>query len=266
MPISPPNRYQNLQGIMDQFRSMVNDDSSGIDGPQGGIIATNNAPFSLVYLNSAISDLFADLRTIGDPALILDNYLVQGLPAITVPNPAVQVSLGFLSYFDGYQNNPQWTLPSGLMSVMAVWERAAANGNFTPLTAAAGGLAPRYQSGRMGQYEWRGNAMWMPGCTQSVDLRIRCTITLPDFQGSAIDFTSTSIPIFNCRNVIVDKMLVNYARRFAPEQAPMASSAADSSLSRLQKEIVRSSQFMENRRTDFGVEATQNFAGWTSDL
>src|SRR5579875_3013247 len=149
MGISGVQRYPNLQGMMDQFRSLVNDDGGGNDGPQGGIIATNNAPFTLPFLNRAIRWLFRNLRNIGDPALIIDNYILPGIPALTQPNPAVQVSLGFLGYFDGFQNHAQWTLPAGAMGIDRLWERATGTGlDFTPVTARPDGLAPRMQTQR----------------------------------------------------------------------------------------------------------------------
>lgn len=265
--ISYPNRYPNLQGMMDLFRSLVNDDGGGQDGPQGGIIATNDAPFTLPFLNSGIRDLFSDLRNIGDPALIIDNYLLLGIPALTGPNPAVQVSLGFLGYFDGFANHPQWTLPAGAMGIDKAWERVSGTGgDFHEIKEAPDGLAPCQQVDTMRRYEWRGNAMWMPGALEAVDIRLRSKITLPDILGDNLNFATTYVPILNCTNAIVDKMLVSYARRFSPEQLADASAAAGQSLFRLRQEIVRQSQRKQARRADWGEEAVGNFAAWNQDL
>jgi hypothetical protein len=266
MSVSAPNRYANLQSMMDLFRSSINDDGGGADGPQGGIIATNDAPFTLPFLNNAIKWVYRKLRNVGDPALILDNYLLLGLPALTGADPAVQVSLGFLGYFDGYQERPQWRLPAGAMGVDRVWERASQTGlNFVPMTAAPDGLAPVMQVDRMGRYEWRGNALWMPGALQPVDLRIRCKITLPAVLGPNIDFSTTYVPLLDCEDSIVDRMLVRYARRFAPDQEAAAAANSELSIAELEKQVVRQKQRAQTMRADFGEEAVGSF-GWVTDL
>lgn len=258
--------------MMDLFRSSINDDGGGADGPQGGIIATNDAPFTLPFLNNAIGWVYRELRNVGDPALIIDNYLVLGLPALTGPNAAVQVSLGFLGYFDGFENHGQWTLPSGAMGIDRAWERLSqvgggdTNGDFTEIHAKPDGLAPRQQVERNRNYEWRGNAMWMPGALESVDLRLRCKITLPPFLGSNIDFTNAYVPLLDSEDAIVDRMLVRYARRFAPDQLATADASSKESIFELKRAISRQMQRTETHRRDFGEAAVGNFVGWNGDL
>jgi hypothetical protein len=267
MPILAPNRFPNLQGMMDLFRSSINDDGGGQDGPQGGIIATNDAPFTLPFLNEAIGWVYRKLRNIGDPALILDNYLVLGLPALTGPNPAVQVSLGFLGYFDGFAMHSQWTLPSGAMGIDRVWCRVSGTGlNFYPMHARPDGLPPVMQVSTQRIYEYRQNALWMPGALEQTDLRIRCKITLPPILGPNIDFATTYVPVIDSFDAIVDRMLVRYARRFSPDQVAVADASSKESIFELQQETVRQAQRGETRRRDFGEEAVGNFAGWNSDL
>lgn len=252
---------------MNLFRSSINDDGAGDDGPQGGIIATNDAPFTLPFLNNAIQWIYRKLRNIGDPALILDNYLVLGLPALTGPNPAVQVSLGFLGYFDGFANHSQWTLPSGAMGIDRLWERLSQTDlNFHPMHPQPGGLSPIQQVSTNRHYEYRGNALWMPGALESVDLRIRCKITLPPVIGPEIDFLTTYVPVIDSEDAIVDRMLVRYARRFAPDQLADAKQASDESIFELQQEIVRQKQRYENARREFGEAAVGSFAQWIGNL
>jgi hypothetical protein len=253
--------------MMDLFRGLVNDDGGGQDGPQGGIIATNTAPFTLPFLNASIRWVYRKLRNIGDPALIIDNYLLLGIPALTGPNPAVQVSLGFLGYFDGFANHSQWTLPAGAMGIDRAWERVSQSGlDFHEIDAAPDGLPPCQQTSTMRRYEWRGNAMWMPGALEAVDLRLRSKITLPDILGPNLDFATTYVPIIDAQDAIVDRMLVYYARRFAPDQAPAADFSSKESIFELQQETVRQAQRKQHRRADFGEEAVGNFAAWNNNL
>src|ERR1700744_6481350 len=88
-------RYPSLQSMADLFRSQINDDMSGAtDTPGEGQIDTNTSPFLLTFMNSGIRELYSDLRNVGDPALILDNYLLLGIPPISAQNPAQRVTLG----------------------------------------------------------------------------------------------------------------------------------------------------------------------------
>lgn len=263
MSLSAVTRYPNLQGMMDLFRSMVNDDGGGMDGPQGGIIATNAAPFTLPFLNAAIRFVYRKLRNVGDPALILDNYLLQGIPALTGPNPAVQVSLGFQSYFDGFLNHPQWTLPAGAMGVDAVWERpSGVNANFTRVAIAAGGLQPGQQGNLNRIYEWRGNALWMPGALQAVDLRLRCKVALPPILGNSLNFATTYVPVLDADDAIVDRMLVLYARRFSPEMVGVADASSKESMDELERSVVLQAQRQERQRGEFGTEAVGDISSF----
>lgn len=267
MSISAPQRYPNLQGMMDLFRSQVNDDGGGTDGPQGGIIATNNAPFTLPFMNAAIRFVYRKLRNVGDPALIIDNYILLGIPPLANPDPAVQVSLGFLGYFDGFANHGNWTLPAGAMGIDKIWERLSGSGlDFHQLREAPDGLRPRHQTGRMNEYEWRGNACWMPGALEELDLRIRCKVALPPILGDTIDFVNTYVPILDADDAIVDRMNVDYARRFAPDQLAAADQMSKESIFELQRAVSRQGQRKQNARKDFGEEAVGNFAMLNNDL
>lgn len=271
MPVGGNNRYPSLQMIADLFRAQINDTFAGAtDTPGEGLIMPNTNPDLLTFMNSAIRDTYSDLRNVGDPALILDNYILYGIPALAAANPAIQVSLDTIGYFDGYQFNQQWTLPSGCMRVERVWERASTGATsqdtFYPMAPAPFGLPGMMQGDRMGQWEIRQNAVWMPGAMVSVDLRLRCTITFPDYLGNAIDFTTTYVPVLDCTNAVVAKMLVLYAKRFAPEQFGMAVAEDERFTGKLRLEVVRQMQNTEYSRTEFGEQATQSGFGWLQGL
>ena len=138
MPIGGATNYPTLQSIVELFRAMVNDDFSGAnDIPGEGLINYNTAPHVLTFLNAAVRDLYTDLRNVGDAELLLDNYLVLGLPALPAPDPTVQVSLSAVGYFDGITMNSQWVLPSNLISVERLWEReSGTNFPLLPMTPA----------------------------------------------------------------------------------------------------------------------------------
>lgn len=252
-------RYPSLESIAALFRAQINDSFSGASGSMGeGLIMFDQNPDLLTFMNAAIRDTYSDLRNVGDPSLILDNYLLIGIPALTTPDPTVQVSLSYAGYFNGYSWSPQWALPIGCQKVERLWERQhASNDSFSPMTYCPQGLPPVYQSYGMGQWEIRQSAVWMPGCMNSVDLRLRCSITFPDFLNPAtLDFSSSYVPVVDCQNNVVDKMLKRYARRFAPDMYPLTKDAEAESLNKLRLEVVRAMQSAENQRIEYGTEAT----------
>jgi hypothetical protein len=257
--------YPNLQSIARLFRSEINDTFVNEDGTDG-LIMPNTNPDLLTFMDAAIRDLYTDLRNVGDPALILDNYILSNIPPLAAPNPAVQVSLSYAGYFNGFTWSDQWTLPVSAVRIERLWERWSQGSTnslpFVPMEPAPFGLPGTVQAQRMGQWELRQNAIWMPGCMVAVDLRIRCRITFPDFQEfnpTSIDFNTAYVPILGCTNAIVAKMLVRYAGRFAPERKADAIADDDRFTGKLRLEIVRQMQNTENQRIQYGDAATQGY-------
>jgi hypothetical protein len=267
-------RYPTLQGICDLFRAQINDtfsNSTGSGTGQGGgagLVMNDTNPDILTFLNAACLDAFAELRNVGSPELILDNWIVTGLPALTQPDPTVQVALSYAGFFDGFQWHPQWTLPIGLARMLAVNQRVTNSGfSFGPCPHYPAGIPGAQQGLMMSGWEMRQGALWLSGCLSQIDLRIRCRITFPPFlsqAASVIDFSTAYVPILDSLNAIADKMLVRYARRFAPDLLPIAKDAEQESMGKLRLESVRERQSAENERGEFGAAAVQDFAiAWT---
>jgi hypothetical protein len=267
-PVGGNTRYPTLAQIASLFRVRIdntfNADGKLVVGYGGGagLIMPDANPDLLTIMDSAIGELFSDLRNVGDPSLILDNYILVGLPPIAQPDPALQVALSDLGFWNGTTWLSQWPLPANYTKILALWERQnGVNENFVPMTAAPFGLPGVMQGFRMGVWEVRENVVWMPGCMNPTDIRIRCRITYPPtLYSSGIDFPTTYVPIIDSRNAIVAKMLVLYANRFAPEMYEMLVAEEARLMAKLKLEVVRSMQVFENERVAFGDEAVQDFA------
>ena len=267
------NVFPSLEDMSSLFRSMINDDGSGQSGPTGGQIAYDTSPFMLPFMNSAMRDLYSDLRIVGDQELIYDNYILEGLPVVNGPNgqgvadPTAQVYIGINGYFDGTQMWPDWTLPIYTRNITRMWERqTGSDSEFCQMRESQFGLTPTFQGALNGVWEYRQGAAWMPGAVAEVDIRIRGTIAFVDFISVAgsLNFSTTYFPIQDSTNAIVDKMLVRYARRFAPDQLPAATQSAAESLFKLQQEIVRRRQTVEYTRADWA--AGEYNLPWSSQL
>lgn len=267
-------RYPNLQGIADLFRSGINDTANNTGGSgtgsgnSAGLIMPNSNPDLLTFMDSAIQETFSDLRNVGDPELILDNYILSGIPPLAQTDPTVQVSLAYSGYFNGFTWSDLWTLPIGVSKMLAMWERQSnVSTNFVPMTPAPFGLAGIAQGQRMGCWEMRQGQIWMPGCLQTVDLRLRARLNYPvPLSPVNLNFSTAYVPILDSKNAIVAKMLILYARRFAPDMYAMAIAEEKRLMAKLTLEVNRQLQMNENQRTEFGGEATGDFAGTWSQL
>src|ERR1044071_3583473 len=129
-----------LESICDLYRSVINDTfNSG-----AGEINTDAAPWMKPFLNSAIRDLYSDLRIIGDMKVVKDNFIIANIPPIPAADPAIQVALKYQGYFNGITIDPQYQLPSDLMWVMKVWQRPSNTGAiFYPMSEAPAGIEDR---------------------------------------------------------------------------------------------------------------------------
>jgi hypothetical protein len=269
MAVGPNNAYPSLETVMNLFRSVINDDGAGQTGITGGQIATDNAPFTLPYLNAGIRWLYSKMRNINHRTLILDNYIVEGLPVVAspqgTPDPTRQVALTSIGFFDGVIYWPNFLLPANCIKIERVWERLANSGtNFVPVTFAPSGLPPVMQVESFGYYELRQDSLWFPGALTSRDIRLRCTVQFTPLSGPNIDFNNTYIPVYDCERVVVGEMLHLYAIRFAPEQVMVAKDYRDEAKNDLLGEEIYVNQGAENSRADWGGD--DQFFPWGTEL
>jgi hypothetical protein len=239
-----------LQSICDLYRSIINDSfDSG-----AGQINTDTSPWMKPFLNSAIRDLYSDLRIVGDMSVVVDNYIVANIPALPAANPSIQVALTYQGYFNGSYWNASLYLPPNLMWIIKAWQRPANTGaTFHPMQIAPTGLAGVYQGHGLGEYEMRGNnEMWMNGALLATDLRLRYMAVFPDLIGDSIDFATTYVPIQDCTNAVAFKMVAYYAQRLSPDQFQLAESQAQKYTRKLITESVLNSQTKQFSRQPFG--------------
>lgn len=265
--------YPNLTEIANLFRAQINDTANNTggsgtgSGTSAGLIMPNSNPDLITFISSALRTLFSDLRNVGSPELIVDNYILTGLPALTQQDATVQVGLGYAGFFDGFQWHANWTLPVGARRILGLWEREnGADEDFIPMQFQPFGLPGVLQGRRMRLWETRQGIVWMPGCTLSTDLRVRARISFPStYNVNSLDFDTTYVPILNCGDAVAAKMLVRYAMRFAPDMLAAAKQEEKDQMDKLYLETVRQLQEGESMRSEFGGEAVVDFAiawGW----
>ena len=264
-----------LLTIMNLVRTLINDSQAGATATPGeGQVFTDNpsiSPFTQPFLNSSIRELYRELRNVGQPALVKDNVNIIGLTPVNSPtfglaatDPAVQVRLGFDGYFDGVTLNSDLLLPSDVITVERVWERQNNSNNpFIPMTQPQFGLPSRFQTPALGQWEWRNQAIWMVGSTQTRDLRLRYWCSLPQFFSSTLDFAATFVPIIDCTDAVAYKTAVKYAVMLgSPGLADLRAEAAEQ-MRQLKLTHVRRMQSIDFSRIPYGRDGIDGMYGIT---
>lgn len=268
MPVGGNAAYPSLNAIANLVRSKVNDDKRGATGTPGeGQILTNPSVTLQNFMNSAIRDMYRDTRIMGQPTLIGDNYVLIGLPPVNSPlgvgvaNPAAQVALQFTGYFDGLLNWSSFTLPTGMLYPIALWEREsngqASTTSFGMMKESTGALAPRSQVQCLGEWEWRSDGIWMNGATQARDLRLRYYFTFADLASPAIDWTATYVPVLDCQEAVADKITVLYCGRLGGAALADAKMDAKASIFKLRQQITRDRQNVDYQLPHYGEGKAQ---------
>jgi hypothetical protein len=216
MPPTSGN-FPSLESILNNVRAICNDAFAGATSTPGeGQILTDlvpgsgtNNPFLINHLNSAIRELYRELRITGAGVIIQDNYVLKALPIIDgslgpgIPDPAVQTYLDNTGYFDGTNLDASLTLPSDIVRPIRIWERT--NGTidtFIPMNQVMNGLPPRNQLDRLIEWEWRYEKIYFVGALQPRDIRIRYVALLPTFFTQGMDFETTYVPVLDCDDYV----------------------------------------------------------------
>lgn len=258
--IGPQTNYPSLATIANLARTFVNDDMAGATGTPGeGQQLTNTSVTLQNLMNSAIRETYRDVRIMGQPTLIRDNYLLLGLPPVNsqlgvgVMNPAVQVAIQYAGFFDGLQMNANFPLPSDLLLPLDMWERmAGTTAPFETMRQTQSALAPRNQTSALGEWEWRTDGIWMHGSTVSRDVRIRYVATFVDLVSPTIVWDETYVPIQDSQEAIADKIASRYAPRLGGAQTQYAMLRADRSIKRLEQQVARAMQTKDYRMAAYG--------------
>lgn len=262
--------YPSLETVMNTVRLYLNDWQAGATATPGeGQITTDNAaisPQTLFALNSAIREVYRELRNVGDPTLIRDNVQVD-LPVNGATGPGIQTYLSFSGYFDGNTLQPSPTLPSDLIYPIELWEQQTGTGlPFVPMKQPQGGLQPiMQQSVFLGQWEWRGgtqvvagdshggDGLFFVGSIAPITIRIRYLAALTQFLIVPM-FAATYIPIMDCEEAVAAKTAFKIARALSgmtPGVSDLKADAAEA-MFQLRNAIARRGQTISYHREPYG--------------
>lgn len=254
MPIAPQQGFPVVEDITTLWRATVNDTFPGVGGQQGRI-CTDDAPFTLPYLNSAFRTLQRKLRNEGVTFPVKDNVILYNLTPVVQQDANVQVFVGYNGYFDGTTMHPTPVLPSDLVQPYLVWEQTVGSGfPFQPMTQPSEGLPSVLQGPYLGLWEWRNYGIYMVGSNMVKNLRLRYLSGQPPLNVPAADFPNTVVNIMDSQEALALDMAIQYgtSRGANPQAIANLTKRRDEAIDDMASEYVRRSQTVQYRRYPYG--------------
>lgn len=182
MPILPPSTsvpYDSVEYVLRVLRVICNDMGLTING----VLLADNIPVVLPLINMAYRTLQEDLTLNGVETQVKQAILTGIAPVpSTITDPAVQVWIGYDSYFDGLNLNAAPLLPQDMVGPLRLWERRSGfNAVFNPMLPAHDGLptGPRGSVFRLWDMREDGR-IYLKGANQLNDLQLRYNQYLPE--------------------------------------------------------------------------------------
>lgn len=172
MPVIPSSAYVSVESITNLIRAISND----MIYTQAGEILTDSANFMFPLLNDSLEWFQNEVNNHGVTTFEKETFLTGITPAAFVPanDPGQQVNVSDTGYFDGTLSHISPQLPVDLLQPLKMWERQSLTAeSWVPMGMRLDGLSSQTPSSRFGQWEWRQDALNMPGAVQTNDLRLR---------------------------------------------------------------------------------------------
>ena len=206
------------------------------------------------------------MRNNGCVNLIVDGFIISGLPAVVKPDPGVFVSVGYNGYFNGTQNYGQYKLPSDCQQVFMIRQRVTgSNLQFVPMLQAPAGLASGYQNNWLGMWEWRNFAIYMNGSTLVQDIMLRYSNQPPSVNPPVADFAETNLGVIDSTTALATYMAYLYgvSRGSDAQLRTEVKGLSDEALSGMVLEYVRREQTLNYARPSYKDGGSENYHNTT---
>jgi hypothetical protein len=182
-PIPPPSvsaPYDMLESVLNLARTRLNDAIASI----GGDILKDTQPFTAVMTNQAWRKLQAFLCNLGY-SRYKRKFWAYGLPPVGSNDPSSETVWTWTSFYDGagFWYPPSVpVLPSDFIAPLVVKERqSGSNQIFSYMRSAPDGLPEGQKRPWNGIFEWKNDAIYMPGSTFMMDMEVEYAAFDADF-------------------------------------------------------------------------------------
>lgn len=186
--------YDTAEYVLNNARAALND----VMENTAGDILTDDWPATYVYLNQAKRLVEHELASNGVEFNVKEQIFFSIGPVQSV-DPSQQVWISQSGYFDGVNNHANPFLPGDLIVPLRLWERFSGTQNpFFQIEPAVDGLSGSLMQVQMFRYwDWRTDAIYLPGATMINDIRMRYVSYSPELTGptSIVPFRRSAIAI-----------------------------------------------------------------------
>ena len=183
--------YPLAENVLNFARAVIND----MLRQQAGAILTDTAPFTTIFLNGSVRKTQRYLANNGLFSQVIDNAILTPITPVANGDPATQVSISANGYNDGVNTHGNVVLPPDLILPLSLMQRQTGSGaQFTPMQPSKQPLQSRIPGPYFGDWEWRDDGIYMVGCSNTMDIRIRYEAQIGRISQTA-NYSTTSIPI-----------------------------------------------------------------------
>lgn len=249
--------YPVIEDVLNLARAIVNDTFSGATGTPGeGRTLTDNAPFTLPLLNSAIRRLTQQLENNNVTTFTVDNFVLT-VPAVPTPDAGVQVNISYSGYFDGTSQNANPSLPPDMLVPLEIWERPTGSAIEFQRMDQVGVLPSVIQGNYLKFWSWSQDQLNFIGAVQSTDIRIRYKSRILAPISSSTNFTNTVIPCADCADPLAYALARKYAVARNGVCPPDLKEEEQDAINQMVNRYVRAQQTTSFSRIPYGAEGTR---------
>lgn len=206
-----PAGYDTLESVVNTARVRLNDAIAAV----GGEVFTDSAAFSIVAINNGWHHLQEFLSKLGFQKFT-GQTILSGLAAVTGSNPRTQTRLDWAGFWNGATTQAGLAFPADFIAPVpkGLDERISGSGNFLEMEDfTEQGLPLIAQQNWNKAWEWRGDAIYMPGALMAFDLRMRYWSYAADFVASGTTpFANQTVPIMRCSDALANFIAAEVAR------------------------------------------------------
>src|ERR1019366_2000160 len=263
MPSAPSvmsGNYPTCEDVLNLARALSNDMLQST----GGAILTDNANFTLPYLNAAIEQVGKELANNGCPQTIIDNEILGPLTPVSNTSPSIQTFISQDGYFDGTVMHAVPFLPPNMILPLDVWERQVNSGQqFQQMSQPQGACRSCPQTQWIGMWEWRQGQINFVGSLSNEEIRVRYLGSLPKV-GNSADLSKTVIQIQGGTRALAYWVVTFFAETRGGAMAPTARQRAEEMTDQLIIEFVRAGQRIAYRPRGYrdGSDRLDNAVVW----
>lgn len=200
--------YPSAENVLNYARAMINDMLRNTSGA----ILTDNAPYTNTFLNGSIRKTQRYLANNGLFSQVIDNAILTPIGPVANSDPGTQVFINQNGYYNGATTNANVVLPPDMILPLNVFQRQTNSGaSFVVMQPAKQPLMSRIPGPYFGEWEFRDDGIYMVGCTNTMDLRIRYEAMIARVASIPANYPTTSIPIRDGEDVLGWGIVMLYA-------------------------------------------------------